>query len=267
MNKDLKRILLDKCREMEIPIVGVASVESWETPPFHPWMPKEFFPRSIYPEARSAIVIGLPVNLPVLETTPSIYYHELYRTINSLLDQYTYRLSIFLTEKGHPSIFIPRDGYGSIDVLLEKPIAFFSHRHAAFLAGLGTFGVNNTLLTSKYGPRVRFGTILTTAKLEAYPIADEELCTRCMLCVKHCPVNALDEKDYPEGITNKKACALYSSKLRERHISPCGICIKVCPIGKDRETYQRENIRMYEQKNTFQKYHNAWNHVRAYGGK
>ena len=116
---------------------GCQTVERWEEPLFQPWIPEKFHPKSIYPEARSAIVIGLPVTLPVLETSPSIYYRELYKTLNILLDQYTYRLSNFLTEKGHPSVFVPRDGYGSIKVLLADPVAFFSHRHAAFLAGLG----------------------------------------------------------------------------------------------------------------------------------
>jgi epoxyqueuosine reductase QueG len=55
-----------------------------------------------------------------------------------------------LNNEGFPSIWIPRDGYGSISILKEKPIAFFSHRHAAFLAGLGNFGINNMLLTEKY---------------------------------------------------------------------------------------------------------------------
>jgi len=159
MRADLKRCLLKKCREMDIPLIGIADAESWENPPFQPWMPEEFYPRSIYPEARSVVVIGLPIVLPVLETSPSIFYRELYSTVNTLLDQLTYRLANFLNEMGFPSLFVPRDGYASIDALLKNPIAFFSHRHAAFLAGLGTFGVNNMLLTPQYGPRVRFGSV------------------------------------------------------------------------------------------------------------
>ena len=100
MTAELKRALLEKCRQMEIPMVGVASVERWETPPFEPWMPKEFYPQSIYPEAKSVVVIGLPISLPVLETSPSIWYRELYKTVNILLDQYTYRLSNYLSERG-----------------------------------------------------------------------------------------------------------------------------------------------------------------------
>ncbi len=152
MNSDLKAAVLERCRKMEIPLVGVAGTDRWENPPFLPWMPEEFYPQSIFPEARSVIVIGLPVHLPVLETSPSIYYHELYKTVNTLLDQYTYRLASFLNDRGYLSVFVPRDGYGSIEALQKNPVAFFSHRHAALLAGLGTFGVNNTLLTPEYGP-------------------------------------------------------------------------------------------------------------------
>lgn len=267
MTEDLKKALLQKCESMDIPVVGVASVERWNNPPFLPWMPEEFYPQSIYPEAKSVIVIGLPVPLPVLETSPSLYYRELYNTINNLLDQYTYRLANFLTERGYPSIFIPRDGYGSIQVLLENPIAFFSHRHAALLAGLGTFGVNNTIITPQYGPRVRFGSILSTAELPPNPILETELCTRCMRCVKMCPSKALNKEDYPSGLTDKKACSYYSAELNKHHISPCGICIKVCPVGNDRVVYNRENNSIYVDENLFANHHKAWKHVRSYGGK
>ena len=206
------------------------------------------------------------LRLPVLETSPSIYYRELYTTVNTLLDQYSYRLANFLTERGYPSIFVPRDGYGSIKVLLENPIAFFSHRHAALLAGLGRFGVNNMILTPEFGPRVRFGSILSTAELPPDPMLDEELCIRCMRCVKMCPSNALDKLDYPEGLTNKKACASYSAELNERYVSPCGICIKVCPVGEDRRVFGRDDDAIYSRKDRFPVEHQAWEHVRKYGG-
>lgn len=267
MSEELKRAILKRCENMEIPLVGIADVERWRDPPFQPWMSEEFYPQSIYPEARSVIVIGLPITLPVLETSPSIHYRELYNTVNSLLDQYTYRLSNFLNLKGYPSIFIPRDGYGSIKVLLENPIAFFSHRHAALLAGLGNFGVNNMILTQEYGPRVRFGSVFTSAKLPPDPLLEKQLCIHCMRCVDMCPSKALDNGDYPEGLTDKNACAGYSAKLNERYISPCGICIKVCPVGDDRILHGRREASIYTDKDQFAEYYRAWNHVRSYGGR
>ncbi|QSZ66394.1 epoxyqueuosine reductase [Methanofollis aquaemaris] len=267
MSSDLKAALLRRCRAMEIPLVGVADVERWENPPFRPWMPEEFYPQRIFPEARSVIVIGLPVHLPALESAPSIWYRETYLTVNALLDQYTYRLAEYLNEEGYPSVFVPRDGYGGIGALIKKPVAFFSHRHAAYFAGLGTFGVNNMLLTPEYGPRVRFGSILTAAPLPPDPVMTEEVCNHCMRCVEMCPASALDREDYPAGLTDRGACARNSAELEKRRLAPCGICIKVCPIGKDRVFYGREDASVYARSERRPDLHRAWEHVRSYGGK
>lgn len=280
--------LLDKCSGLGIPMVGFSPVERWENPPeelpqhFSSWIPREFWPQSIYPEAQTVVVIGLPVQLPIVETAPSIYYHELYETVNILLDEKAYEIANFLTLKGYPSIPLPRDGYGDIEVLLEKPLTFFSHKHAAYLAGLGSFGLNNILLTPEWGPRVRFTSIFTTLRLEGTPIPGDDLCTRCLSCAENCPVRAI-ESEYPvkritsEGDTgstddfppliNKISCATRSRKLRREYRSPCGICIKVCPVGEDRKLFERENTTMYTQRDGFEKYHQAWDHVRSYGSK
>ena len=45
-----------------------------------------------------------PGSVPVIETSPSIYYREMYNVLNSLLDQYTYRLAEFLNKEGFPSV-------------------------------------------------------------------------------------------------------------------------------------------------------------------
>jgi epoxyqueuosine reductase QueG len=266
MSRELLGEMQRRCRKMEIPLMGVADVERWCDPPFQPWMPEEFYPQSIFAAAKSVIVIGLPITLPVLESSPSIWYREMYSTVNALLDQYTYRLASFLNETGYPSVFLPRDGYVGIKALLRNPVAFFSHRHAAYLAGLGNFGTNNMLLNPQFGPRVRFGSVFTAAKLPPNPLLREELCTRCMRCVKMCPAQALDEKDYPEGLTDKKSCAAHSAELNQKGISPCGICIKVCPVGEDRKLFGREDGSIYIRKDKFPAEHRAWEHVRRYGG-
>jgi epoxyqueuosine reductase len=265
MNGGLKQALYDQCRQMEIPLVGVAGVERWDDPALAKDIPREFFPHSIFPEARSVIVIGFPVQLPIIETSPSLWYRELYNTVNLLLDQYTYRLSLFLSERGHPSVFVPRDGYGGIEALKKNPVSFFSHRHAAQLAGLGSFGVNNMLLTPQYGPRVRFGSVFTEAVLSADPLIKDELCLRCMRCVDCCPARALHEGEYPVNLTDKQACVAHSDELNRQGISPCGVCIKVCPVGMDRSCYHRKDVSMYENPTEYKRYHQAWTHVRNFG--
>jgi epoxyqueuosine reductase len=273
MNSEpLKQAIKEKTKELGIPIVGFAPVDRWSNPPielpnkFSEWIPEEFWPKSIYPETETVIVIGLPITLPIIETAPSIYYRELYETVNTLLDQKAYELANFLNEKGFPSIYLPRDCYGDINILLEKPVAFFSHKHAAYLAGLGSFGINNVLLTPEYGPRVRFTSIFTTAEIEPDPIKIKDLCTKCLSCVKKCPVRAIPKEGYPPPM-DKKLCAQRSAKLREEFRYPCGICIKVCPVGQDREFFNRKEMSIYTNNNSFEKYHQAWEHVKKYGSK
>ncbi|MGZ7067073.1 MAG: 4Fe-4S binding protein [Methanobacterium sp.] len=269
----LKRDILKKCKELQIPLVGFAPVERWKYPPeelsntFREWIPEEFWPQSIYPETKTVIVIGLPVQLPIVETAPSIYYHELYNTVNAALDLKAYEISNFLIEKGFPSIYLPRDAYGDIDVILENPFAFFSHKHAAYLAGLGSFGQSNVLLTPEYGPRVRFTSVLTSAEIEGDPIKNLDLCTRCLACVRKCPVNAINQEgEFPPPV-DKMKCAERSKKLRKEYKSPCGICIKVCPVGEDRKIFKREDTSIYDEDKTPDSYKKAWEHVRRYGSK
>ena len=69
-----------------------------------------------------------------------------------------------------------------------------------------------------------------------------------MRCVHACPVKALGEEDYPEGLTDKKACATRSEALSTRYLSPCGLCIRICPVGADREAYAREDPEIYNDK-------------------
>jgi len=268
MSIALKQKIIKKCAELDIPLVGFAPSGRWDETPLKYRIPEQFRPRAIFLKTRTVIVIGFPVSLPVVETAPSIFYHELYRTVNTLLDTDGYRISLFLNAEGFPSMSIPRDGYGSISILKDNPVAFFSHRHAACLAGLGNFGINNMVLTEKFGPRVRFASIFTAADIPPDPVIEKPLCTQCLQCVNACPVKAVDGREYPEGLTNKKTCATWSEALFKRFISPCGFCIKVCPVGQDRQVYQSEDPGIYNEENSrFDQYHRAWKHVRSYGGR
>jgi epoxyqueuosine reductase len=271
-SESIKNELIDKIMELGIPMVGFAPVSRWSNPPkelpnkFSEWIPEEFWPQSIYPETKTVIVIGLPVQLPIVETAPSIHYHELYKTVNTLLDSKAYEISNFLTEKGYPSVSIPRDGYGDIEVLLKRPLSFFSHKHAAFLAGLGSFGENNVILTKEYGPRVRFTSIFTSAELAGDPICLDDLCQHCKRCIEHCPVNAIENMEGTLTLPiDKISCATRSKKLRKEFRSPCGICIKVCPVGEDRKKFNREDMSIYD--NPENKYQKSWAHVRKYGSR
>ena len=71
-----------------------------------------------------------------------------------------------------------------------------SIRHAAVAAGLGQFGYMSIVLTPEYGPRIRFGVILTTLEITPDPMYDgPPLCNpeKCGICSKVCPTGAIKE--------------------------------------------------------------------------
>lgn len=267
MSADLRRRIVDACRGWGVHMVGFASADAWDEPPFTPFPPKEFSPKAIFPGCRTVIVLGLPVTLPILETSPSIWYQELYKNLNAQLDERAYQLSELLNRSGYPSAYVPRDGYGTVELLLDNPCAFFSHRHAAYLAGLGTFGINNMLLTKEYGPRQRFVSVFTNAELPSDRPMDKNLCVRCMRCVKACPVQAIGEAGYPRSSIDKRKCTERSIELKKDHRSPCGICIKVCPVGEDRRHFRRKDLGLYDGPDKDPELHRAWEHVRRYGSR
>jgi epoxyqueuosine reductase len=165
-------------------------------------------------------------------------YQELYNTTNRLLDDVGYRLSVWLTDRGHPAFFLPRDGYGSLEVLLQKPFAGFSHVMSAKYAGLGTIGLSHNIITPEYGPRLRLASLFTTAEIPGAPVRTEDLCNGCRVCERLCPVNALEHRDdVLIGNFDKAACTRHHITLRGEQHWPCGICVKVCPIGEDRKVY------------------------------
>ncbi len=80
----------------------------------------------------------------------------------------------------------------------------WSYRHFAYLAGLGTFGINNMLIT-KHGCCGRYNNIVTNLDVEPDTPLTEELCLykkngSCGVCVKNCPVGALTPKSYDRHV-------------------------------------------------------------------
>ena len=139
-----------------------------------------------------------------------MYCYEFCQTLKFIIAFHRFKITCmneianFLTGKGYGSIYLPRDAYGDIRILIENPFAFFSHKHAAYLAGMGSFGHNNVILTPQYGPRVRFTSIFTTAEIPPDPIKIKDLCIKCLRCVKNCPVGAIPLKgEFPPPVDKK----------------------------------------------------------------
>ena len=224
----------------EINLIGFANVERWKEDPY---AAEDYCPQAIWPWAKTVIVLGLQIYLPMLETTPSAVYSELYHTTNRMLDELSYRMANKLNQAGFRAFFFPRDCYGDISALVKKPEAAFSHVIAARYAGLGTIGANHTLLTRQYGPRVRLVSVITDAELPPDPMLKEQLCVECGRCVACCPQKAFTRKN---GVLvaemDKYKCAAYHAQLKQELRYPCGVCTAVCPVGEDRKIYGARSV-------------------------
>jgi epoxyqueuosine reductase QueG len=231
---ELNEHIRSLARSLGIVDIGSADASAWDTDVLvSKIIPENERPRSLMQNSRSVISIGIPVQRAILATAPSVYYSEHYKIINSVLDNASQRIAAELNILGYPSIFVSRDGYQGIEGLRKDASSFFSHRHAAYLAGLGTFGMNNMLLTEKNGPRIRFTSVITTVDMRHNSPSGKKLCTECMRCRTECPDDAVAYAMYPKGLTDKRRCVERSAILRDAGRSPCGRCIFVCPVGKD----------------------------------
>jgi len=242
-NSGLKTKIARKAREFGAALAGVTPVSRWEEAAE---VPPDYCPNAIWAGAQSVIVVAVPMLLPIIESTPSINYQEMYDTSNRLLDEISFRLAAWLTERGHPSVCMPRDGYANLEILLKNPFASFSHTYAAKYAGLGTIGLSRNLLTPEYGPRLRLNSVLTAAVLPGDPLQTRDLCNSCRLCERACPTGAIRSRnDGVIGDLDKAACTLHHITLRNEGRWPCGICAKVCPEGQDRKIYKNKAGKRY----------------------
>jgi len=263
-------------RERGADLVGFAAADIWDE---DDRTPEAYRPKALWPKARSVIVIGMAMPLPIVETTPSVQHRDLYNACNRSLDDLAFDLARRLARGGCAAIHLGRDGYANINVLIKNPRAAFSHTLAAYYAGLGYIGLNNTVLTREFGPRVRFVSVFTEAVLSGSPPLETPLCIRCGACSAFCPAEALPvtkeelrDRTVKVAHYDRRACALWARELTRRGCYPCGICIKVCPVGEDRKLYGREKALDHYRKelespidNAPDSFHRAGMHIRRHG--
>lgn len=115
-----------------------------------------------------------------------------------------------------------------------------NEKKAAVLGGLGFVGKNTLLINEEYGSFLFIGDICTDAEININNGVSEKLCKGCDLCIKSCPVNALEDGFCKEKcisfLTQKKGTLEeYEKEILKRSDSVwgCDICAKVCPHNKN----------------------------------
>ena len=110
----------------------------------------------------------------------------------------------------------------------------WSERHTAWIAGLGTFGLSDGLIT-RVGKAVRFGSVVARVDLEATPrsyAGHQDWCLwyargTCGVCMQRCPIDAITAAGH-----DKPACCDYIRNVTTPYVrdnygtgaTPCGLC-------------------------------------------
>lgn len=114
-----------------------------------------------------------------------------YEETNAMFPKLNEYLISALAEKGVRAAVSPE----TLTFDRDKLISNWSHRHIARAAGLGTFGLNNMLIT-KQGCCGRYHSLITDLDVEPDAPIEEDHCLykkngSCGICVQRCPADAL----------------------------------------------------------------------------
>lgn len=114
-----------------------------------------------------------------------------YIETNELILHLNEYITDFLDKEGYHSAYMSATHNFNEETLMSQ----WSHRHVAEIAGLGTFGLNNMLITEA-GCCGRIGSIVTTKKMKPSKRVSKENCLykldgSCGVCVEGCQFGAL----------------------------------------------------------------------------
>ena len=211
------------------------------------WMPGEVFRLGCQETVEDSQLTVISMGFPQTEKTKADQEEAVGIPCNrwlitrgeweSMIEKITSEIVKQLKEKGLQAVSLDSIQEFAWQTSTDFGIASnWSHRHTAFIAGLGTFGLSDGLITEK-GKAMRFTTIIVKANLEPTirPYTNyHEYCSfysknQCGACIGRCPVNAITEKGH-----DKDACRAYLVKIKNEigpeflknshYTAGCGLC-------------------------------------------
>ena len=198
---ELTQQIVEKARSLGASVVGVADVEPLKASPSHriyprigmdtdaPWQdaPDEALHHEVaWPaDAVSAVVIGVshPADQPALD-----WYDGKGTPGNRILIRITKELSEWLEETFSVTSYRPPYFIESTGIFLKD---------SAVMAGLGSVGRNNLVVTPEFGPRIRWRALLLACEAKATGPVEYDPCDGCdEPCRRACPVGTFNETAY-----------------------------------------------------------------------
>jgi epoxyqueuosine reductase len=243
----VKERLKELCKNLGIEVVGIAStgpyielkgtLEKRVVQGFFTGFEEKRIEKRIHPEltmegCKSVIVFLFP------------YYAGYSNDTN--ISNYTYAKDYHITAKEK----MTQVGENLKEIINDfKYMAFADtgplvDRYLAYLAGLGFYGINNNIITDKYGSYVFIGYMMTNYPFEP-DVPQDRTCIKCGNCVRSCPGGAIlggfeiDPRRCVSFLTQKKGELSEEEvqylKNNGHSVFGCDICQKVCPHNIDKE--------------------------------
>lgn len=210
----------------EMALWGAADLRSFSTPRDPSGNPFPF-----------AVSFALPMDPEIMSrirTGPSQEYADAYARANERINEVSAALAAEIRKKGWRSLFLA----ASARTDPENIRGDFPQKTAATRAGLGWIGRHCQLITRRFGPWVRLGTVFTDMVLPCGPPMEKSFCGECRRCIDACPATALKGRAWFPGLPREeildvRACDQWKKEnyfhFHAGHV--CGICSAVCPYG------------------------------------
>ena len=191
-------------------------------------------PRELLESARTVISFFLPFTKSVAGTNikerlSSPEWALSYIETNELIKQLSNHMTEVFAEVGEKVVTIP----ATHNWIEDKLVSNWSHRHVAYIAGLGTFGLNNMLITDK-GCSGRIGSLITSATIEPDTRPDREACLAkfdgsCKRCVKRCVNESLFEDSFDRFRCYDQLLENVEEYKNVGYADVCGKCLAAVP--------------------------------------
>lgn len=184
------------------PLVGFADIYSPYIRNLREYTVSEHqMPEDVMPDATVMLVYFLPFRDELVKSNhgsglASAEWARIYEETNSMFPKLNDHLTEVIRSLGYDAAQSPEASAFYRDEL----ISHWSFRHFAYAAELGTFGLNNMLITEN-GCAGRINGLVTNLDVTAGKPQTEEACLykrsgKCGLCMKVCPVRALTPESY-----------------------------------------------------------------------
>lgn len=212
--------------------------------------PSHSMPKDLLPNARTVIVYFLPFDKSIARSNREKHFASeqwavAYVETNQLIRDINSHLVTLLHDKGFHSADLPPTHNFDTEQLMSD----WSHKHIAYIAGLGKFGTHHLLITDK-GCCGRFGSLITNAVIKPNERSEGESCLykndrSCRLCIKKCVTGALNEDFFDRH--KCYALLLENAEIHKKEglTDVCGKCTSVVPCSFEspvKQLKKKENI-------------------------